>query len=163
MFVNIPKRYNPENLSKDEMIELIQAKEEKERLRYIQRFEAEKIDVEQGRWGPFIRFRKKSIKLPTVDGKKMTREQAAELSLEEVKAIVEEQVPGALRLRQRPIRLKLKLSRPPPKRNNQKEKSTGQEEGHRKKIRWQTTRTNPRRTSSASTCRRTSPRASIPT
>ena len=95
MFVNIPKRYDPERLSQDEMIELIQAKEEKEANRYIQRFEAEKIDIEQGRWGPFIRFKKKSLKLPTVEGKKMSREQAAELSLEEVKTIVEDQMPGA--------------------------------------------------------------------
>ncbi|MCP9235602.1 type I DNA topoisomerase [Lewinella sp. JB7] len=97
MFINIPKRYNPEKLSKDDMIELIQAKEEKEANRYIQRFEADKIDVEQGRWGPFIRFKKKSLKLPTVDGKKMTREQASELSLEEVKKIIEEQVPNAFK------------------------------------------------------------------
>ncbi|MGB3802096.1 MAG: type I DNA topoisomerase [Lewinella sp.] len=101
MFVNIPKRYDPDNLSKDEMTELIQAKEEKEALRYIQRFEAEKIDVEQGRWGPFIRFKKKSIKLPTVDSKKMTREQAAELSLEEVNAIIEEQQPGAFKAKKK--------------------------------------------------------------
>ncbi|WP_116124849.1 type I DNA topoisomerase [Lewinella sp. IMCC34183] len=97
MFVNIPKRYDPDNLKKDEMTELIQAKEEKEANRYIQRFEADKIDVEQGRWGPFIRFKKKSLKLPTVDGKKMSREQAAELSLEEVKAIIEDQVPNAFK------------------------------------------------------------------
>ena len=64
MFINIPKRYNPEKLTKDEMLELIQAKEEKEANRYIQRFEAEKVDIEQGRWGPFIRFKKKSLKLP---------------------------------------------------------------------------------------------------
>ena len=108
MFVNIPKRYNPERLTKDEMIELIQAKEEKERLRYIQRFEAEKIDVEQGRWGPFIRFKKKSLKLPTVDGKKMSREQAAELSLEEVKVIIEEQVPNAFKAKTKKTKTKVK-------------------------------------------------------
>ncbi len=97
MFVNIPKRYNPDKLTKDEMIELIQAKEEKEASRYIQRFEADKIDIEQGRWGPFIRFKKKSLKLPTTAGKKMTREEAAELPLEEVRKIIEEQVPGAFK------------------------------------------------------------------
>jgi DNA topoisomerase-1 len=97
MFVNIPKRYNPDRLTKDEMTELIQVKEEKEANGYIQRFEEDKIDVEQGRWGPFIRFRKKSIKLPTIDGKKMSREQAAALSIEEVKAIVTEQVPNAFK------------------------------------------------------------------
>ncbi|THH41932.1 type I DNA topoisomerase [Neolewinella litorea] len=97
MFVNIPKRYDPDNLSTEDMTELIQAKEEKEANRYIQRFEEDKIDIEQGRWGPFIRFKKKSLKLPTVDGKKMSREQAAELSLDEVKKIIEEQVPNAFK------------------------------------------------------------------
>jgi DNA topoisomerase-1 len=97
LFVNIPKRYDPDKLTKEEMTELIQKKEEKEANRYIQRFPEEKIDVEQGRWGPFIRFKKKSVKLPKTDGQRMTREQAAELSLEEVKAIVEAEVPNAFK------------------------------------------------------------------
>ena len=53
-------------------------------------------------------LKKKSIKLPTVDGKKMTREQAAELSLEEVKAIVEEQVPGAFKAKSKKTKAKAK-------------------------------------------------------
>ena len=98
MFINIPKRYDPENLSKDEMIELIQAKEEKEANRYIQRFEAEKIDVEQGRWGPFIRYKKKSIKLPKdKDGKRMTREEAAELTVEQCIKAIQEVMPTAFK------------------------------------------------------------------
>lgn len=101
LFINIPKRYNPENLTKDEMTELIQAKEEKEANRYIQRWEADKIDLEQGRWGPFIRFKKKSIKLPKIKDKRMTREQAAELSLEEVKQIIEGEMPGAFKAKKK--------------------------------------------------------------
>ncbi|MEL7162467.1 MAG: topoisomerase C-terminal repeat-containing protein, partial [Bacteroidota bacterium] len=98
MFINIPKRYDPDNLSKDEMTELIQAKEEKEANRYIQRFTEEKIDVEQGRWGPFIRFKKKSVKIPkNKKGERMTREEAAELSLEQVKKYVELEIPGAFK------------------------------------------------------------------
>jgi len=98
LFVNIPKRYNPDNLSKDDMTELIQAKEEKEANRYIQRFEEEKIDVEQGRWGPFIRYKKKSIKLPKdKDGKRMTREAAAELTKEEVIKVIQGEMPTAFK------------------------------------------------------------------
>lgn len=98
MFVNIPKRYDPDNLSKDNMTELIRAKEEKEANRYIQRFEAEKIDVEQGRWGPFIRFKKKSIKIPkNKKGERMTREEATELSLDQVKKYIELEMPGAFK------------------------------------------------------------------
>ena len=98
LFVNIPKRYDPENLSKDDMTELIMAKEEKEANRYIQRFEAEKIDVEQGRWGPFIRYKKKSIKLPKdKDGKRMTREEAAELTVEQCIKAIQEVMPTAFK------------------------------------------------------------------
>ena len=98
MFINIPKRYNPEQLSKDDMTELIQAKVEKEANRYIQRFEAEKIDVEQGRWGPFIRYKKKSIKIPKdKKGERMTREDAAKLTLEDVKKLIELEMPGAFK------------------------------------------------------------------
>ena len=102
LFINIPKRYDPENLSKDDMTELIQAKVEKEAQRYIQRFEEEKIDVEQGRWGPFIRFKKKSIKIPkNKKGERMTREEATELSLEEVKKLIELEMPDAFKKKKR--------------------------------------------------------------
>ena len=102
MFINIPKRYNPERLSKEEMTELIQAKVEKEANRYIQRFEAEKIDVEQGRWGPFIRFKKKSIKIPkNKKGERISREDAAKLSLDEVKEYIELEMPGAFKAKKK--------------------------------------------------------------
>ena len=80
------------------MTELIMAKEEKEANRYIQRFPEEKIDVEQGRWGPFIRFKKKSVKIPkNKKGERMTREEAAALSLEQVKKFIELEMPGAFK------------------------------------------------------------------
>lgn len=102
MFVNIPKRYDPENLSKDDMTELIQAKEEKEANRYIQRFPEEKIDVEQGRWGPFIRFKKKSVKIPkNKKGERITREEAAELSLEQIKKYIELEMPSAFKTKKK--------------------------------------------------------------
>jgi DNA topoisomerase-1 len=71
MFVNVSKKYDFDNLSDDEMYELIQKKEEKEANRYIKKWPDEKINLENGRWGPFIRFGKKSVKLPkkrTVSG-----------------------------------------------------------------------------------------------
>ena len=51
-----------------------------------------KISVENGRWGPFVRFNKKMLKLT---GKKYTSEEAALLSLEDIKAMIASQVPGA--------------------------------------------------------------------
>lgn len=96
LYVNIPARINHEEITQDEMTDLIEKKIEKEANRYIQRWEDEKIAVENGRWGPFIRFNKKSVKLPKgKDGKKMTPEEAAELTLEQVKSYIEAEVPGA--------------------------------------------------------------------
>lgn len=96
MFINIPRRFNPEELTQEEMVELIEAKKEKEANRYIHRWEEEKLAVENGRWGPFIRFKKKSIKLPkSKEGKRMTSEEAAALTLEQVKAFVKAEIPDA--------------------------------------------------------------------
>jgi len=95
LFANIPKRYNPDALTTDEILELVQAKEEKEANRYIKRWEDPAVDIENGRWGPFIRFKKKSIKIPKVDGNRITPEVAAEMTLEEVKELIEAEMPGA--------------------------------------------------------------------
>jgi DNA topoisomerase-1 len=95
LFVNVPARYDFENLSQDDAHALIEAKIQKEANRYIHQWPEEKLAVENGRWGPFIRFGKKSIKLPRVDKKAMTQEDAAELTLEEVKKMVEAEIPDA--------------------------------------------------------------------
>lgn len=96
MFVNVPKKYDFDNLSDDEMYALIQKKEEKEANRYIKKWPEEHINLENGRWGPFIRFKKKSVKLPKKDdGKRMSSEEAAELTLEEVKKYIELEIPDA--------------------------------------------------------------------
>ncbi|MCW3073936.1 MAG: topoisomerase [Flaviaesturariibacter sp.] len=95
LYINIPRAYNFDNLSQSDINELIEKKLEKEGNRYIQQWPAEKISVENGRWGPFIRFGKKMLKLGrAADGGKLTPEAAAALSLEEVKKMIEDQVPG---------------------------------------------------------------------
>ncbi|MEE9372678.1 MAG: type I DNA topoisomerase [Saprospiraceae bacterium] len=89
LFVNVPKRYDFDNLSQEDAHELIEAKVQKEANRYIHQWPKEKIAVENGRWGPFIRLKKKSIPIPKdKDGNRMTPEQAKELSLEAVKKII---------------------------------------------------------------------------
>src|SRR5690606_8554856 len=76
--------------------ELITTKLEKESKRYIKQFEGEKIAIENGRWGPFIRFGKLMLKLGRrEDGNKWTAEDAAELTLEEVKKMITDQMPDA--------------------------------------------------------------------
>lgn len=96
LYINIPRAYNFDTLSQQDINELIEKKLEKESNRYIQQWPAEKISVENGRWGPFIRFGKKMLKLGKgASGEKLTAEAAAALSLEEVKKMIEDQVPGA--------------------------------------------------------------------
>ena len=73
----------------------------KEANRFVKRWEDEKLAIENGRWGPFIRFKKKSIKLPRVDKKAMSSEQAAELTLEQVKELVEAEIPDAFKKKTR--------------------------------------------------------------
>ena len=101
LFVNVPKRYDFENLSQEDAHELIEAKLVKEANRYIHQWPEEKLAIENGRWGPFIRFGKKSIKLPRVDKKAMSQEDAAKLTLEEVKKLVEEEIPNAFKKKTR--------------------------------------------------------------
>lgn len=96
LFINVPRRYDFPNLTQAEMNELIEAKVSKEANRYIHRWEDEKISVENARWGPVIKFGKKIISLPRkADGTRETAEGAAGLTLEQVKKLIEAEVPGA--------------------------------------------------------------------
>ena len=96
MFINVPRRYNFDNLSQADMDELIDAKVKKEANRFIQRWPDEKIAVENGRWGPFIRFGKKMVKMGRKsDESKYTVEEAATLPLDEIKKMIEIEIPGA--------------------------------------------------------------------
>lgn len=96
MFINVPKRYNFDALTQADMNELIDAKVKKEANRFIQRWADENIAVENGRWGPFIRFGKKMLKLPRkADDTKYTAEEAAAFTLDDVKKMIEAEIPGA--------------------------------------------------------------------
>ena len=102
LFVNIPRRFDPETLTIEEAHELIAIKEEKEANRYIHQWPEEHLAVENGRWGPFIRFKKKSIKFPkNEEGKRITSEEAKEYTIEYVKGLVEEEIPGAFTKKKR--------------------------------------------------------------
>jgi len=95
LFVNVPKRYDFDNLKVEEAYELIAAKIEKESVRYIQQWEDEGISIENGRWGPYIRFGKKNVKIGRVNDERVTAEMAKELTLEQVKAMIEVEIPNA--------------------------------------------------------------------
>ncbi len=97
LFINVPKAYNFDRLSQNDIEELISKKIEKEANRFIQQWDAEKIAMENGRWGPFIRFGKEMLKLrknPATNDK-YTPEELAVISLEEVKKLIIEQIPNA--------------------------------------------------------------------
>lgn len=97
LFINVPARYNFDKLGQQEIEELISKKIEKESNRFIQQWEAEKIAIENGRWGAFIRFGKLMLKLgknPETNDK-FTAEELAVLPLETVKKLIIEQVPDA--------------------------------------------------------------------
>lgn len=103
LFINVPRRYDFNDLSHAEMNELIEAKRDKEANRYIQRWEDEKISVENARWGPVIKFGKKIISLPKkADGTRSTADEAATLTLEQVKKHIEAEVPGAFAKKTKP-------------------------------------------------------------
>jgi DNA topoisomerase-1 len=96
LFINVPRAYDFDNLTEQNIAELIDKKLEKEANRYIVQWPEEKIALENGRWGPFIRFGKNMLKIGrTAKGEKYTPEEVAQLSLEEVKKMIEDQVPGA--------------------------------------------------------------------
>ena len=92
IYINVPKKYDFENLSQKEVEELIEAKLDKEANRYIQQWEEEKISIENGRWGPFIKFKKANFKIPKKqDDTKYTAEELKDISLDQVKKWILEQ------------------------------------------------------------------------
>ncbi len=95
LFINIPRAYNFDTLTQQDCNELIEKKQEKEANRFIQQWPEEKIALENGRWGPFIRFGKKMLKLTAGAKGKLTPAELAELPLEEVKKMILIQEPKA--------------------------------------------------------------------
>ncbi|MGC9353838.1 MAG: DNA topoisomerase, partial [Mariniphaga sp.] len=83
-FVSLGKEDDPFTVGLERAIELIEAKREKDRKAVIKVFDEEPdLKVLNGRWGPYISFKKKNYKIP----KKM---KAEELSLEDCKKIIDE-------------------------------------------------------------------------
>jgi DNA topoisomerase I len=96
LFINIPRAYNFDNLTQKDCDELIEKKIEKEANRFIKQWPGEKIAIENGRWGPFIRFGKKMLKTgPKPGGGKYTAEELADVQLEDIKKMILQQEPKA--------------------------------------------------------------------
>ncbi len=103
MFINVPARYNFENLSQAEYTELIEKKIEKEANRFIQQWPEEKIAIENGRWGPEVTYNKKRLRLPKG---KYTADALATVSLDEVKEMILAQDPKAFDKKKAPAKKK---------------------------------------------------------
>jgi DNA topoisomerase-1 len=87
IFINVNKKYDFDNLSEADIIELIEDKIQKEKDKIIHDWKEEGIKVEKARWGRFkVSQGKIKIELPkTTD--------AEALTLEEVKAMIESKKP----------------------------------------------------------------------
>ncbi len=96
MFINVPRAYDFDNLSKQDCDELIQKKIEKEANRFIKQWPEEKISVENARWGPMIKFGKNKYKIGlNKDNAKYSEAELTALELDDVKKIILSQNPRA--------------------------------------------------------------------
>ncbi|MDB5277063.1 MAG: topoisomerase [Ferruginibacter sp.] len=96
LFINIPRAYNFDMLTQQDCNELIEKKMEKEANRFIRQWPEEKIAIENGRWGAFIRFGKKMLKLGlNKNNAKYTSEELATIELDDVKKMIVAQDPKA--------------------------------------------------------------------
>ncbi|MBK9743813.1 MAG: DNA topoisomerase I, partial [Saprospiraceae bacterium] len=102
MFINIPVRFKLETITVDQAIELIDLKVDKEANRYVQQWPSEKISIENGRWGPYLKFGKNNLKLPKKDGQKIEDAYLQTVSLEEVKSWIEAEIPDAFKKKESP-------------------------------------------------------------
>lgn len=81
MFINVNKKYDFDNLSNDDIVELIEAKKKKEAEKVVQEWPEEKIRIEKARWGRhnIIKGRVKVELSKDVDATKITLEDAQAL------------------------------------------------------------------------------------
>ena len=83
-YVSIPKDTDPLSITLDEAVALIGAKREEDDKRHLKKFDEDpKLEVMNGRFGPYIAYDGKNYRLP-----KAMHAKAAELSLEQCMEIV---------------------------------------------------------------------------
>lgn len=81
MFINVNKKYDFDTLSQEDIVELIEAKKQKEIDKVVQNWEEEGIRIEKARWGrhTILKGKIKVELAKTVDATKMTLKEASEL------------------------------------------------------------------------------------
>jgi DNA topoisomerase-1 len=110
LYINIPRAINPDEITPEEAEKLIQAKVQKESNRYIHNWPEEKISVENGRYGPFIKFGKENLYLKKWKKKITEIEEIQTLTLEDIKEMITEQLPDAFKEKKPKAKAKPKAS-----------------------------------------------------
>ena len=88
MFINVSKKYNFDNLSQNDLVELIQDKLQKESDKLIHHWEDEGIRVEKARWGRSVILKGK-VKI------ELSKDiDATQLTLDKVKEMIEAKAPA---------------------------------------------------------------------
>ena len=83
-YTSVPKGVDPMSITLDEAIELIQEKQQEEKRKHLKTFaEDPKLEVLDGRYGPYLVYDGKNYRLP-----KSMHEKAAELTLEECMKVI---------------------------------------------------------------------------
>lgn len=85
LFASIPKELSPYEITLDEAIPLIDAKKEAEKKKHIATFGSgeEEVRVLNGRYGPYISYKKQNYKIPKdVEAEKLTEAEAREIIAE---------------------------------------------------------------------------------
>ena len=86
-YVSLPKEADPMTISLEECIQLIEDKRKQETQRHLKSFEEDpKLEVLNGRYGPYLAYDGKNYRLP-----KAMHAKAAELTLEECMHVIEAQ------------------------------------------------------------------------
>jgi DNA topoisomerase-1 len=84
-FYSLGKEFDPYSVTLEEAIPIIEEKRKAKDERTIKMFEKEKIQILKGPYGPYIKQGLRNYKL-----NKEQQEKAADLTIEEVKKIIEE-------------------------------------------------------------------------
>ena len=93
LFVSIPKDIDPLSIDEEQAMALVRQKQEEEEKKILKSFDKEpELRILDGRFGPYIQYKKKNFKLAKADQKRAT-----ELTLQECMSIIEsvEEKPNA--------------------------------------------------------------------
>ena len=86
-YISLPKTYDPMTITLDESVALINEKRQQEEKRHLKTFQEDsKLEVIDGRYGPYLAYDGKNYRLP-----KNMHQRAAELSFEDCMAIIDKQ------------------------------------------------------------------------